>query len=101
MPHFLLKLVAPRPSFAMDLNDNEKKMMQEHFLYWKEHQQRGEVLVFGPVLDPAGPYGMGVVEASDEASARTFAAGDPVMKANCGFKCEIHPMRAVTRETVN
>jgi hypothetical protein len=53
MPHFLLKLVAPRPSFAMDLNDNEKKMMQEHFLYWKEHQQRGAVLVFGPVLDLA------------------------------------------------
>jgi hypothetical protein len=32
MPHFLLKLVAPRPTFANDMNDQEKAMMQEHFL---------------------------------------------------------------------
>ena len=101
MPHFFLKLIAPRPSFAMDMNDAEKKMMQEHFLYWKGRQDRGEVVVFGPVRDPAGSYGMGVISAVDEAGARSFAAGDPAMKANCGFTFEIHPMRAVTRETVN
>jgi uncharacterized protein YciI len=97
MPHFFVKLVAPRPSFAMDMNDAEKKMMQEHFLYWKGRQEKGEVVVFGPVHDPAGSYGMGVVEAADEASARAFTASDPAMKANCGFRCEIYPMRAVTR----
>lgn len=77
------------------MNEQEKAMMQEHFLYWKRHQDAGEVLVFGPVLDPKGPYGMGIVSAADEAGARAFAAGDPAMKANCGFACEIHPMRAV------
>jgi hypothetical protein len=61
MPHFLLKLVAPRPTFANDMNDQEKAMMQEHFLYWKDRQDRGDVLVFGPVLDPEGAYGMGIV----------------------------------------
>ena len=101
MPHFFLKLVAPRPTFAMDMNEAEKTMMQEHFLYWKGRQDKGEVLVFGPVLDPKGPYGMGIISVSDEAGARAFAAGDPVMKANIGFSCEIYPMRAVTRETVN
>jgi len=58
MPHFFLKLIAPRPTFATDMNDAEKKMMQEHFLYWKVRQDKGDVLVFGPVMDPAGPYGM-------------------------------------------
>jgi uncharacterized protein len=101
MPHFFLKLVAPRPGFAMDLNDNEKKLMHEHFLYWNGRQQKGEVLVFGPVFDPAGAYGMGVIEAADEAFAHAFAAADPTMIADCGFRYEIHPMRAVTRETVN
>ena len=101
MPHFFLKLIAPRPTFAMDMNDAEKKMMQEHFLYWKGCQDKGDVLVFGPVMDPAGPYGMGIIAADDEAGARAFAAGDPAMKANCGFACEIHPMRAMTRETTN
>jgi uncharacterized protein YciI len=101
VPHFFLKLIAPRPTFAMDLNDQEKAMMQEHFLYWKGRQERGEVLVFGPVLDPKGPYGMGIISADDEVSAKAFAAGDPAIKASCGFTCEIHPMRAVTRDTTH
>ena len=98
MPDFFLKRVAPRPRFAMDMNEAEKAMMQEHLQYWKGRQDRGEVLMFGPVLDPAGPYGMGVIEAADEAGARAFAGGDPALKANCRFRCDIHPMRAVTRE---
>ena len=73
-------------------------MMQEHFLYWKGRQDQGEVIVFGPVLDEKGPYGMGIVSAADEAGARAFAAGDPAMKADVGFTCEIYPMRAVPRE---
>lgn len=101
MPYFFLKLIAPRPTFAMDMNDAEKKMMQEHFLYWKDRQAKGDVLVFGPVMDPAGPFGMGIVTVENEAAARAFAAGDPAIKANCGFTCEIYPMRAVTRETTN
>ena len=101
MPHFFLKLIAPRPTFANDMNDAEKAMMQEHFLYWKGRQDKGDVLVFGPVLDPQGPYGMGVISASEEAGARAFAAGDRAMKASVGFRCEIYPMRAVTREATN
>jgi uncharacterized protein YciI len=98
MPHFFLKLIAPRPTFAADMNDDEKKLMHAHFLYWKERQDRGEVLVFGPVLDPKGAFGMGIVIAADDAAAKAFAAGDPAMQSGLGFDCEIHPMRAVTRE---
>jgi hypothetical protein len=43
MPHFFLKLIAPRPTFANDMNDAEKAMMQEHFLYWKGRQDKGDV----------------------------------------------------------
>jgi uncharacterized protein len=98
MPHFFLKLIAPRPTFATDMTGEEKALMQEHFLYWKSRQEQGEVIVFGPVLDPKGPYGMGVVSAPDEAGARAFADADPALKSNRGFTCEIHPMRAVTRD---
>lgn len=101
MPHFFLKLVAPRPTFATDMNEHEKTMMQEHFIYWKGRQDAGEVLVFGPVLDSKGPFGMAILSAADEADARAFASGDPAMKANAGFTCEIYPMRAVTRDITN
>jgi len=44
---------------------------------------------------------MGIIAADDEAGARAFAAGNPAMKANCGFACAFYPMRAVTRENTN
>jgi uncharacterized protein YciI len=99
MPHFFLKLIAPRPTFAMDMNDEEKAMMAEHFAYWKARLDSGDVLLFGPVLDPKGPYGAGVLCATDEPAARAFADGDPAIRSNRGFVCEVHPMRAVTRDT--
>ncbi|MFY9786345.1 MAG: ATPase, partial [Pseudolabrys sp.] len=61
MPHFFLKLIAPRPTSAMEMNDAEKKLMEEHARYWKGRQDVGEVLVFDPVLDPKGPFGMGIL----------------------------------------
>jgi hypothetical protein len=33
------------------------------------------------VLDASGSWGLGVVEADDEAELRAFAAGDPVVAA--------------------
>jgi hypothetical protein len=99
MPHFFLKLIAPRPTFAMDMSGEERAMMGEHFAYWKAKLDAGHVVVFGPVMDPMGPYGAGVVVAEDEAAARAFADADPAMQSKRGFRCEIYPMRAVTRET--
>ncbi len=99
MPHFFFKLIAPRPTFAMDMSAEERATMGEHFAYWKARLDAGEVVVFGPVMDPSGPYGAGIVAATDETAARAFADADPAMKSNRGFRCEIYPMRAVTRET--
>lgn len=99
MQHFFLKLIAPRPTFAMDMAPEEKAMMGEHFAYWKAKLDAGDVVVFGPVMDPAGPYGAGVIAAKDEMAARAFADADPAVKSKCGLRCEIYPMRAVTRET--
>jgi hypothetical protein len=101
MPHFFLKLIAPRPSFAMDMSDAERTAMAEHLGYWKAKLDAGDVVVFGPVMDPKGPFGAGVLAAADEAAARAFADGDPAVKSIRGFTCEIYPMRAVTRDNVN
>jgi uncharacterized protein YciI len=75
--------------------------MQAHSQYWRSRQAQGEVLVFGPVLDPKGAYGMGIIVAPDDAGAQVFPDGDPAIKANIGFTCEINPMRAVTRDNAN
>jgi uncharacterized protein YciI len=37
------------------------------------------MVVFGPVLDSTGSWGLGVIETEDEKELRAFAAGDPVV----------------------
>jgi uncharacterized protein YciI len=37
------------------------------------------MVVFGPVLDDDGSFGLAVVEADDEDELRAFAAADPVV----------------------
>jgi uncharacterized protein YciI len=101
MPHFFCKLIAPRPTFPFDMSDEEKAVMGRHAAYWEDMCRAGTVLVYGPVLDPKGPFGMGVFEGADEAAVARFLVADPVMQADIGFKIEITPMRAHTRETAS
>jgi uncharacterized protein YciI len=37
------------------------------------------MVVFGPVLDSTGSWGLGVVESEDEDELRAFAAADPAV----------------------
>jgi uncharacterized protein YciI len=97
MPHFFCKLVAPRPSFPFDMNDDEKALMGRHAEYWAQMCSAGKVLVYGPVLDPNGAFGMGVFEGADEADVQRSLDADPALQANIGFRIEITPMRAYTR----
>ncbi len=97
MPHFFCKLIAPRPTFAFDMNEREKALMGEHATYWSGMLNEGAVVVFGPVMDPNGPFGMGIMEGADAADVKRRTDADPVMQANIGFKVEIMPMRAITR----
>jgi uncharacterized protein YciI len=90
--HYFLKLVPCRPTFAMDMTDEERSVMQQHVAYWQTLMQQGKVVVFGPVMDPKGPYGMGVVESDNDDAIRAFIAGDPASKINT---YEFYPMRAV------
>src|SRR5271169_1095313 len=85
MAHFFLKLIAARPTFAMDMNAEEKAMMAEHVAYWKAKLDSGQVVVFGPVFDPKGSYGMGVVAVPDEAAARLCRrrSGDQIEARLC------------------
>jgi uncharacterized protein YciI len=90
--HFFLKLNPVRPTFALDMSDDERAIMQQHAAFWRELMQQGRVVVFGPVLDPAGPFGMGIVAAEGEEEIRELISQDPASRLN---RYEFHPMRAV------
>jgi uncharacterized protein YciI len=79
MSTFILRLIAPRPTFADDMTDAERDVMGRHAAYWQPFIDSGQMVVFGPVLDATGSWGLGVVEAEDEDEFRGFAAGDPAV----------------------
>lgn len=79
MTTFVFRLKAPRPTFALDMTDQEREIMGRHAAYWQPYVESGQMVIFGPVLDSTGSWGLGVVEADDEQELRAFAAGDPVV----------------------
>jgi uncharacterized protein YciI len=89
---FFCKLIPPRPTFAQDMSEAEAGLMQEHAAYWTSLMEKGQVVTFGLVADPKGAYGIGVVEVETDADAQALTANDPTIRANRGFRFEVHPM---------
>jgi uncharacterized protein len=79
MTAFVFRLNAPRPTFALDMTDEEQEIMGRHAAHWQPFIDSGQMVIFGPVLDSTGSWGLGVVEADDEDELRAFAARDPAV----------------------
>jgi uncharacterized protein YciI len=84
MATFVFRLKTPRPTFAQDLTDEEREIMGRHAVHWQPFVESGQMVVFGPVVDSTGSWGLGVIEAEDEDDLRTFAAQDPVVTTGTG-----------------
>jgi uncharacterized protein YciI len=92
MAYFFFKLIPPRPTFPGDITPAEAGLMQQHVGYWRGWMEKGHVVAFGPVADPKGTFGIGIIRLDEGADPQSVAANDPVVAAGVGFRCEIHPM---------
>lgn len=92
---FSLKLIPCRPTFSKDMTPEERAIMQQHVVYWKALMDKGKVIAFGPVLDPAGAYGLGIIEVDSEDEVKGFIADDPASTINT---YEYYQMLAVVKE---
>ncbi len=79
MPTFVLRLIAPRPNFAQTITAAEMEIMNRHAAHWRPYLERGDMVVFGPILTEGDSYGLAVVDTDDEQGLREFAAQDPVV----------------------
>src|SRR6201985_3700784 len=70
MPTFVLRLIAPRPNFAQTITESELEIMNSHAAHWRPYVERGDMVVFGPVLTDDDSYGIAVVETDDEQALR-------------------------------
>jgi uncharacterized protein len=94
--YYLYKLIPPRPTFAADMTATEAAVMAEHAAYWTRQRDLGFAVGFGPVADPAGSWGVAIVEAESEQQAHELRAHDPAVQA--GMTAQIYRMpNAVVR----
>ena len=89
---YVCRLLPPRPSFAQDMTAEEASVMQAHAAYWTEHLRQGTAIVFGPVADPKGLWGLGVIRVASDEQLHAFEAADPAIQARKGFRYEVLPM---------
>ena len=92
MRGFVFRLIPPRDDFAFTMSEDERATMMAHVGYWSSLAQQGTALAFGPVGDPGGSYGIGVILADNEAEAEALRDADPAMLSPHGFRTEIAPM---------
>jgi hypothetical protein len=90
--YFALYLLPPRPDFAQTMTEEERATMMNHVAYWTDLMSKGLVVAFGPVFDPAGVYGLGIVCVTSDDQLYSLMENDPANGLN---RYEAHPMNAV------
>ena len=90
--HFFMKLVGPRPSFAFDMNAEERALMMEHAKYFAGLTQQGICVIAGPVFATEGSFGIGVLEVESREEAERICAADPTVVAGMN-RIELSPMK--------
>ena len=89
MAIFYAKLTGNRPNFATTMTPEERTVMAAHGVFLKEQLAAGKLVVAGPVMDPAGGFGMGVFEAASLEEVQAITRSDP---ANAVGRYDIIPM---------
>ena len=96
--YFLIRLLPPRPTFMFDMSADERRVMGEHVAYWAKLLGDGVAVAFGPVADPKGGYGVGIVEVDTPDAVKALEANDPAIRGGIGMQYEVLPMlRALVR----
>jgi uncharacterized protein YciI len=90
MSLFLYKFV-PRPDFQATMTEAELAIMREHIAYWQTLADKGTAVAFGPVADPAGGWGVAIVEAETADEVEAIRSVDPVVLADLG-PVTVYPM---------
>jgi len=92
LKNWLIRIIPPRPTFDKDASPAEQALMEQHFVYWKDLNDKGVCIFGGPVLDAKGVYGIIVLRAVSEDDARALGEADPSVKAGVN-KIEVAEMR--------
>jgi len=98
--YFVARLLGPRPDFARTLTEEEMAMMLAHVAYWRPLVEAGKVIALGPVDDPKGTYGIGIIRVDSEDELLSLQREDPAIQlGKGGMRYENAPMRRIIYQT--
>ncbi len=69
--------------------------MLAHQDYWLPRLNEGAVIAMGSVADPAGMWGVAIVNAPSREALESWQAADPVILSGLGFSYEAHSMPSI------
>ncbi|MEA9557559.1 YciI family protein [Xanthomonas nasturtii] len=84
MKAFLTKWIPPRADFLPTMTEQEAGQMQAHGAWLEDHLHNGRIVAHGPVLDPAGSYGVALWQLQDDQDISELTAQDPIIRAGIG-----------------
>lgn len=86
---FFARLVPNRPNFVMTMTPEEQATMGAHAGFLQSQLAAGALVAAGPVMDPAGPFGMAIFEAESMEAVHRLLEKDP---ARAIGRYEVMPM---------
>ncbi len=95
MKYFLCKYLPPRADFLATMNADEREWMHQHGAFLNDRLAEGHIVAHGPVMDPAGGYGVSLWVISDAQDIAAITAQDPLVLHGTGHY-EHHPMLHLT-----
>jgi uncharacterized protein YciI len=96
--HYVCRLIPPRPTFDQDMTDGEREIMGRHAAYMTGVMKTGKMVVYGPVRDRSGAWGLAVFEAASEAEVRQITDADPAVSSGLGtYEIGVMPVTIVRR----
>jgi uncharacterized protein YciI len=91
MKFYLCKFIPPRADFLATMTADESTWMRQHGVFLDDLLEKGIIVAHGPVIDPAGGYGVSIYQIADDQDIAAFTAEDPIVKNGVGHY-EHHPM---------
>ncbi len=91
--HYYAIIKPYRQDFITNPNEEEDKIMSDHFSYLKSLLRQKKLVLAGPTLTREDPFGLIILEAETEEAGRLLLEKDPSISAGIQQIVDFRPIR--------
>ena len=93
---WLVVLRPVRDEMPFEPNEEEARIVGEHYEYLKRLREEGRLVLAGPSALPGDTFGLGIFDQDDRADVEGIVAADPAVTSGI-MTAEIRPYRISVR----